>query len=191
MFACVLVFCVVIYAQDDSASTNEKIKIVEDKPAVYISVKCKDEKNVGLRVHNNTIWAIAVPTFSFYLDPQNVKRTFLHDGFSVFALPDDKDISSLLYFVEKRKIQEGKIILEISTYAGDSFNMSWIAAADSIFFLIPVDRLKESSYIYINFKYEWETSRKGNFDPNELENRVYFRKSNIDDYENPIPCEEE
>lgn len=93
-----------------------------EPPAIYIDVDCESAKAVRLRLYNNTDWAIAVPTYSFYFNPKNVVAIKLKSGQTVFPLPSDRDISSIYYYVERDGDQ--KVDVPALSYP-DSFNESY------------------------------------------------------------------
>lgn len=182
LFTCV--FCITVLSQDGKIQKEKGIRVVEDKSTVSIGLDCKDKKKIKLRLYNNTNWAIAVPTFSYYFDPKKLKKVKLNNGTSVFAMPSDKEISSLYYFVEKEVTLDGKKVLILETYATDSLNVSWIAPNDSIFFSIPIEHLKNEWELYVKFNYEWELPIKGTFLSNEPQHRLYFRWAKDEESQN-------
>src|SRR5215467_5483012 len=78
-------------AQNSNSNNGEQ--------GIYINVECENAKTVRLRLYNNTDWAIAIPTYSFYFNPKNAVAIKLKSGLTVFPLPADRDISSIYYYV--------------------------------------------------------------------------------------------
>ena len=109
--------------------------------------------------------------FSFYF---NRKRTTpLASGGDVFTLPDDVEIDSLHYYIEKERGSSNRVKAPELVYSGSS-SISWIAAKASILFCVPIKQLDPGLMIYVPYQYEWELNRQLIFN-NEPEHRVYFR----------------
>src|SRR5690606_29951705 len=108
------------------------------------------------RLFNNTSWAVAVSTFSFYLTPDHVRRVTLQNGRTVYLMPNDKEISSLFYFTERAEAHGKERMLVLGGYKTDSYNSSWIGSMDSIFFSIPIADLKNNTEVYVPFYFECE-----------------------------------
>jgi hypothetical protein len=162
--------CGVGFAQDTNDNPNGA-KIDTIQPSVYLRVERRDKERVWLRMYNNTKWAIAVRTFTFYFNRQH--SITLDNGNSVFALPSDEAIGSLHYYVEKEPAA-AKEIKAPELLHGDSYSISWIASKGSILFSVPIKQLEPGLMIYVPFQYEWELSRQLIFNK-EPEHRVYFR----------------
>lgn len=138
---------------------------------IYFNVECESAKGVRLRLYNNTEWAIAIPTYSFYFNPKNAVAIKLKSGQTVFPLPTDRDISSIYYYVEK----DADLKIEAPTLNyPDSFNESWMASKSSIRFTVPKEHLKEGLKVFVSFNYEWELSDQGIIH-SDVQHRVFFR----------------
>lgn len=170
------------FSQVKKLDTDNQTKLVENTATIFVKAECEENQDIRFRLFNNTNWAIAVPTFSFYLIPKKIRRATLQNGKTIYLMPNDREISSLFYYTEKEQIQGNKKNLVLGGYYTDSFNISWLGSKDSIFFSIPKEELKDSTEVYIIFNYEWELSEKGFFFPNEAQHRAYFR---FPDYNNP------
>jgi hypothetical protein len=157
------------------ATNNLAAKVDDLKPTVYLRVERREKETVWLRVHNNTSWALAVRTFSFYFNRKNV--TYRLNGHSVFALPSDRDVDSLFYYVEKEPTASKEVKVPRLSH-GDSASISWIPAGGSILFSVPTEQLDPDLMIYVPFQYEWELSEQLIFN-NEPDNRVYFRGADL------------
>lgn len=144
----------------------------KENPAIYIKVECQYKDSVRLRLYNNTLWAITIPTFSLYVNPKKVITIKLGNGDTAIALPNDRDISSIYYFVEKDGSQDNIDVPRLNY--SDSFNPSWIPSNDSIFFTVSKERLREGLRLYVPFNYEWEVNKQGVIH-NEAEHKVFFR----------------
>lgn len=174
MIFSILVAAIVANAQNRGGSSD-----VDNHPTIAVVFECREGKKIRLRLYNKTEWAIALQTFSYYVnpDPKKNKVITLRQGGSVFGLPNDREISSLFYFIEKVEVRKGKKILLTESNAIDSYNSSWIAPNDSIFFLVPAEWVDEQSELYIKFNYEWELSKQSIFLSNEPQHRLYFRSA--------------
>jgi hypothetical protein len=177
-----LLFNVFSVSQVEKSETENQMKFEENTATVFVKAECEEKQRIRFRLFNNTKWAIAVSTFSFYLNPNNIRKATLQNGKTVYLLPNDKEISSLFYFTETEQLQGSKKSIVLGGYKSDSSNISWIGSKDSIIFSIPKEELKNSTELYIIFRYEWELSEKGFFLPNEAEHRAYFR---FPDHNNP------
>jgi hypothetical protein len=163
--------CSPVYPQAVASEKSTSVKVENNKPTVYLTVERKDKVKVSFRLHNNTNWAISVLTISYYYSR---KRTApLGSGGSVFTLPDDVEIDSLHYYVEKEPRTPSHVKAPELGYP-DSSSISWIAAKGSILFSVPIKQLEAGLMIYVPFHYEWELNRQLIFN-NEPDHRVYFR----------------
>jgi hypothetical protein len=156
-------------SQDGGAALKGRLN--KDKPAVYIELECQDDSTLRLRLHNNTPWALAIPTLHFPLNPKNVVSIRLKNGTTVFPLPNDRDVS-VFYHVEKDGTSQ-KIDVPSISYA-DSFDESWIASNGLIRLLVPKTNLREGLQIHISFNYEWELGDQGIIH-NDIDHRVVLR----------------
>jgi hypothetical protein len=157
-------------SQNDKPSKSRRIK--DGKPTVYLKAECRNKDTVRLRFYNNTGWAVAVRTFSLYVNPKKVATVKLINGETAFVLPNDRDISSIYYYVEKDGVQENIDVPKLNY--SDSFNPSWIATNDSIFFTVPKAHLRDGLQVYVHFNYEWEINKQGIIH-NEPLHKVIFR----------------
>lgn len=173
-FAALLVacnLCVIGFAQGAKNNSAENARLDDAKPTVYLRVERRDKEKVWLRVYNNTRWAVAVRTFTFYY---NRKRAIdLGNGKSVFALPSDEEIDSLHYYVEKEPTASTEVKVP-KLFHGDSSSISWIPSKGSILFSVPTKQIEPGLMIYVPFHYEWELNGQLIFN-NEPEHRAYFR----------------
>lgn len=178
----ILLFNSCVLCQAKIGNGRNEFNGKENKAMIYIKAECEEKENIRFRLFNNTNWAIAVPTFSFYLTPDNVRRAKLQNGQTVYLMPNNKEISSLFYFTEKEQVQGREKSLILGGRWTDSFNYSWIGSKDFIFFSIPKAELKDNAEVFVLFNYEWELNERGMFFSNEVQHRIYFR---FPDYNNP------
>lgn len=158
-----------------------------EKPTIYIKAECQNKATVRLRLYNNSRWAVTIPTFSVYVNPKKIVTIKLANGATALALPGDRDISTIHYYVEKDGTQEN-INVPRRDYS-DSFNPSWVAINDSIFFTVPKEHLREGLQVYVPFNYEWEINRQGVIS-NEPRHKVFFRGTTLLNLDEPATCEQ-
>lgn len=180
-----LAVCGTAFSQANRPSTNARINPA--KPTIYIGVECQNKNTIQLRLHNNTQWAIAVSTFSFYFDPHKIVTIKLSNGQTAFPLPNDKEISSLYYFVEKANARQDIKVPQIDY--SDSFNQSWIASKESILFSVPREYLQEGLQIYIPFNYEWELNDQGIIH-NQPVHKTFFRGVELFNSNEHVNCQQ-
>ena len=169
-----LILSGIVFSQDKELETADRDATSRDSPLIIVTAECEGKQGIRFRLSNSTKWAIAVSTFSCYLNPKNGKRTTLLNGMPVYLLPDDREISSIFYYTEKEKSEEQEKSLVLGGYKTDSYNTSWIGSENSIIFSIPKDEFKDGVRAYILFKYEWELNEKGTFSPSGIQHRSYF-----------------
>jgi hypothetical protein len=167
----IVALCGCVYPQAVTSEKTTTVKVDNSKPTVYLTVERKDKEKVSFRLHNNTNWAISVLTISYYYSRK--RTTPLGSGGSVFTLPDDVEIDSLHYYVEKEPRTPSRVKVPEVGYP-DSSSISWIASKGSILFSVPLKQLDPGLMIYVPFHYEWELNRQLIFN-NEPEHRVYSR----------------
>lgn len=164
-------FCTAVYPQADTKVSAKIVKGEDSKPTVYVTVQRTDKEKAWLRLKNNTGWAIAVRTDSLYFDRR--RTTPLASGGEIFTLPEDKEIDSLHYYVEKEPGVSNRVKAPELSYP-DSSSISWIAPNTSILFGVPLKQLDPGLILYVPFQYEWELNKQMIFNK-EPEHRVYFR----------------
>lgn len=179
------VVCATAFSQNNDPSKSSRFD--KEKPTIYIKVECQNRATVRLRLYNNTRWAVAIPTFSQYVNPKKVATIKLINGETALALPNDRDISSIYYYVEKDGAQENIDVPKLNY--SDSFTPSWIPSDDSIFFTVPKEHLKKGLQIYVSFNYEWEINRQGIIH-NEPQHRVFFRGVTLLNSDEPATCQQ-
>ena len=121
------------------------------------SAKSKENgKDVWLRLHNNSKFAISLSTDSLYLG----KRVSLYqytDGSKGLSLIDGAEVS-LQYRIEEK---DGRAV----PYGSDVSSRSWLAPGRSVLFSVSRDHLLNGRMIYVAFHYDWE---KGDVYSNNL-----------------------
>lgn len=183
-FGAILIF---LFLTNFVCSQEKRLEEIERSSTLAVRAECKEKETIRFRLFNNTNWAIAVSTFSFYLTPDNVRRVTLQNGRTVYLMPNDKEISSLFYFTERAEAQGNEKILVLGGYKTDSYNSSWIGSKDSIFFSIPKNNLRNAE-VYVPFNFEWELTEQGTFMPDGPKHRLYFRFPNANKSEKLEEC---
>jgi hypothetical protein len=148
-------------------------RVEPTKPTIYLSVERKDKDRVWFRINNNTAWAIAVTTISMYFYVDRNRPIHLENGMTVFALPADREISTLHYYLEREPDSPRRLKVEKLSYP-DVSSTEWIAPKSSILFSAPASQLPPGTLVYVPFQYEWELSGQSIFN-HEPEHRVQFR----------------
>lgn len=174
--------------QNQTAITFESSAPRRGSSSVGVSAECESSQRIRFRLVNNTKWAIAVSTFSFYLDPKNAKRTALQSGMSVYLLPDDREISSIFYYTEREKSDGQVKSIVLGGYKTYSYNISWIGSETSIIFSVPKDELQGGTRAYITFRYEWELNTDSAFSPGGPQHRIYFLFPDYNDRKKLAAC---
>jgi len=120
------------FSQVKMSEKDDRTKFEENEASIFIKAECEQNQTLRFKLFNNTKWAIAVSTFSFYLTPNNVKRVTLQNGKAVYLLPNDKEISSLFFTTEKEQTLGKEKGLLLGGYGTDSYNTSWIGKVNPI-----------------------------------------------------------
>lgn len=164
-----------------------KIKQLGD--AITLVTECQSQKEIQLRLHNFTDWPIAVSTFSSYSSMRKSRSLKLSSGTIVSAMPNNKEISSLFYWIEREiKPVDGKRVFEVFGTAGDSYDVSWIAPKDSIMFSVPIDLLPQENQLFVKYNFDWELGGNGRFFSGGNEHRVFYRGNSPNFPEHPNKC---
>jgi hypothetical protein len=112
------------------------------------SIRSKEKgKDVWLRFHNNSKFAISFATESMYLG-KRVSIYQMLDGSKVLSLVDGAQVS-MHYHVEEK---DGRGV----PYGLDNSFKSWLAPGRSILFSVRREYLSNGRLIYIDFNYDWE-----------------------------------
>jgi hypothetical protein len=119
-----------------------------------------------LRLHNNSCWAIRLPTSSLYVGPQTTPFR-LSDGRGVLVLKEGLEVSAI-YQVEVDPDHRAAAQPPPGTNRSDMSFASWIAPGGSILFAVPRNYLRLYLSIHLRFNYEWEI--RGD----EPQHRLYF-----------------
>jgi hypothetical protein len=186
IFALLVLSAMASTAFTQTGDSSKGARLDKDRPTIYLKVECQTNNRVRLRLYNNTRWAVSIPTFSLYVNPKKVVTIKLINGKTAFALPNDREISSIHYYVEKDGDKE-KIDVPRLNYS-DSFNPSWIAPNNSIFFTVSKEHLREGLQIYVPFNYEWEINSQGII-YNEPRHKVFFRGITLLNLDTPATCQ--
>lgn len=178
----ILLFAIIFFLLQVPFSAQSRIveqklggRVSGNKPTVYLSYVCQDEKKIYLRMHNNTIWHISISAEKSYFLTK--KPITLFNGNKGYAIPNDEEVP-LHYYIEKdelENIKKIKIPQKEPYYQGGGGR---IVSQDSILFSVPIEHLRKGLKIYAEFNYEWEIPESGNL-RNEPKHRVYFRGGDI------------
>jgi hypothetical protein len=180
-----LAMCATAFSQNRDPLKSSRLD--KEKSTIYIKAECQNKNTVRLRLYNNSPWAITIPTFSLHVNPKKVVTIKLINGATAYALPDDRDISSIYYYVERDGTQENINVPRLDY--SDSFNPSWVAINDSIFFTVPKEHLREGLQVYVPFNYEWEINRQGVIH-NEPRHKLIFRGLALLNLDEPATCQQ-
>ncbi len=104
-------------------------------------------KDIWLRLHNNSKWAIFFATDSMYLG-KRVSSYQLPDGKSAFGLADGIEVSMQYQLQE----QDGR---RVSSNSDNSFT-SCLPPGRSVLFSVRREYLSNGRMIFVNFNYDWE-----------------------------------
>ena len=169
----VLIVCmltvVCISQQVNPPTLGSDVRISKDRPAIYITFehrgkainpmdsrlaetgetsKSKEKgEDYWLRLHNNSRWAVLIPTRSLYVG-KKVSPFLLSDGGSILGLSDGMEVNAHYTVVE----DDGRVV----PYGGDSDSESWLPPGRSVIFSVNREHLSKGRSIYIYFNYEWE-----------------------------------
>jgi hypothetical protein len=169
-----LFFAATVFSQNREGTVSAA-RVEPDKPTVYLSYVCQDEKNIQLRMNNNTIWHVYVEADKSYFPTK--KPIQLQNGAKVYAIPNNEEIP-VFYYAERDQLEDVKRIkipkLEYHFRNGGG----WLSSQDSVLFSVPIEHLRKGLKIYVEFSYEWEMSKSGDT-RKEPEHRVYFRGGEI------------
>jgi hypothetical protein len=176
------------------------IVVAKDKPTVYLTferigeykslpgrlaaidpsdrekLKAESSKGIWLRLHNNTRWAISLPTNSLYVGGKQTTPLRLCDGNGALGLRDEIEVDAR-YEVDVLPGREGVNKPRIANRI-DVFSNSWLGPNSSVVFVVPRGYLKDPLAIYLPFHYEWEIV-KGGVGSMEPEHRAYFYSWNL------------
>lgn len=160
LVAVLLVFDLGCFAQSRSDTRLSKLDL---------NLECGTAKHLKFRISNRTPYVISIPTGQNYFAWENAggirkpRTAKLDTGGSVFVLPDDVPINSILYFLERRHRNPSRFIVETTMVGSDSNSTSWIDKNSSIFFLVNRANLSTAERISVKFNYEWELNSNGVF----------------------------
>lgn len=182
----VFVLALVSFSQSNNDESKSDIRVRTDKPTVYLEYVCQDDKNVYLRINNNSIWYIVVWTKESYF--LKGKPMTLRNGAKGYAIPANTE-ANIFYGVEKDEL-ENVTKIKIPKMESQNGGGGNILSQDSVIFPLSINHLKKGLKIYVDFSFEWDgfgTLRK------EPTHRVYFRGGDIGSANTGIvskPCSE-
>ncbi len=159
------------FSQHKDAPMSEKID--PNKPTIYLEYVCQDEKNIKLRLENNSIWYITIWTVKSYFPTS--KPFTLRNGAKGYAIPNDEKVD-MFYYVEKDKLWDNKKIKIPKKELPREGGGGEVISQDSVIFPVEISHLQKGLKVYVEFSYEWDG--QGDIS-NEPSHRVYFRGGDI------------
>lgn len=158
---------------------------------VTLITECVEKGVVQFRLNNDSDWAIGIRTFSTYYNPWKYRLLKLSNGSEAYAMPNDKEISSINYWIERYlKPVNARVIVETTPFTSHGGDTSWIAPKDSIMFRVYSTDLANDGRLNVKFGYEWELQRGNRLDTDGVEHRVYYRANSMKHSESLRTCNE-
>ena len=174
-------------------NTSKDIRIVKDKPTVYIAferfgkaVNLSEQrmiepskspnpkekgKDVWLRLHNNTCWPLKFIQYGTYLPKQKVNES-PGERFKRLGILDDGVETALFYTVVKANKQ--------SFYVGiDSYDFVTLQPGNSLLFSVARGHLAKGQSVQVRFYYGWEFKQGQVI--NEPDHKVEFRSYDLEE----------
>jgi hypothetical protein len=151
-----------VYAEQQVAGSRiapATVRLDATKPTAYVRFERYDGKEVWLRLHNNSLWAISIRTEEPFQMHEPEKWS------------DRRDALGLLEGVEVSPAYEiERYPHDQSVYhSGCTFSESWIPSGRSVFFKVPSTPLTYPATLRVHFRFEWELD-----DEPEPGHYVYF-----------------
>jgi hypothetical protein len=175
MFFLVFLTLVTMAFSQGSRSPEESERVDSRKPTIYLSYVCQDEKNIYLRMNNNTIWHVSISAEKSYF-PTSQPIT-LGNGNKGYAIPSSEEVP-LHYFIERDEMEniKNRAVPKKEFYYQNRGGR--IPSKDSILFSVPIEHLRKGLKIHVEFNYEWEIPESGDL-RYEPKHRVYFRGGDV------------
>ena len=130
------------------------------------SARSKEKgKDVWLRLHNNSKFAISFRTDSMYLGKRASMYQF-PDGSKVLSLVDGAEVSIQYQIAEK----DGRSV----PYGSDNAFMSWLAPGRSVLFSARREHLANDRMIYVDFNYDWEKGDRYSYNLAPVHRSEYY-----------------
>jgi hypothetical protein len=158
------IFCSIVFgiqAQNKATSNQDNVRIMRDKPSVYITfervgqLKSPDvgdgNERVWLRLHNNTRWPLML---------------------DMSAVPSGEYGDAGLFY---ENLLGGEIILRVQCHV---CTLNSLGSGKSLLFSIPQTDLAKERAIRVKFSYGWE-DRNDVAGGREAVHHVYFDSSNL------------
>jgi hypothetical protein len=158
--------------QVNSPASDDDVRLSKDHPAIYITFERRGKAinpmesrlaetgetskstekgdDYWLRLHNNSRWAILIPTWSLYIG-KKVSPYRLSNGKSILGLSDGMEVNTMYEVAEN----DGRVL----PYGGDSHSQSWLPPGYSVIFSVSREHLSNGRSIYVYFNYEWESEQ--------------------------------
>jgi hypothetical protein len=130
------------------------------------SARSKEKgKDVWLRFHNNSKFAISFRTDSMYLGKRASMYQF-PDGSKVLSLVDGAEVSIQYQIAEKDR--------RSVPYGSDNAFISWLAPGRSVLFSVRREHLLNDRMIYIDFNYDWEKADRYSYNLAPVHRSEYY-----------------
>jgi hypothetical protein len=170
----ILLILIMVFAVEaqNNESGDMSVRVNPNKPSIFLEYVCQDDKNVRLKINNNSIWYIGVWTKESYFMKGNPMT--LRNGAKGYAIPKNSE-ANIFYSVEKDELEKIKKI-KIPKMESQNGGGGHILSQDSVVFPVSTKHLKVGLKIYVVFSFEWDGF--GSLDK-EPEHRVYFRGGDI------------
>lgn len=170
LMCCAIYFSVDAHSQTRRATNLRRDEAVvrRDRPTVYICLDRKTERDVWLRIYNNTIW-----TTRFHGGGRDVKMFKLPDGTRVAALSNGATVSPEYRFESK---QTGD---EVDYSWGDVHSVIFLPSDTYALFKVP-DSKFGSNLLFLEYTYEWEFTGAVGSESHAPQHRIYFSGNSCD-----------
>ncbi len=139
-----------------SHRANPDVRLSKKQSTFYVTFKGEDNGRVWLRLHNNTKWAITIPTEESYFDDKCVYK--MTGGYPVLCMPQGMK-AEIRYSIE----QDGQML---SVKSG-TVCTSVLLPGRYVEFSVLRDHVSNKRSVLIPFQYEWEAGNgySGESDP--------------------------
>lgn len=123
-------------------------------------------KDIWLRLHNNSQWAIFFATDSMYLG-KLVSPYRLPNGKQVFGLANGREVSMQYHVAE----DDGRRVVSNT----DQSFTSCLPPGRSVLFSVRRDHLSKGRMIFIDLNYEWEIGQEYSYNLAPVHRSEYYR----------------
>lgn len=156
--------CVVGNSQTRRASNLKRDEAVinRNRPTIYLCLERKTDRDISLRIYNNTIWMTRFPG-----QGKTSRLLELPDGTRVAAVSNGDVVSPQYRFESK---QTG---VERDYRWGDLHSVVFLPSDTYAVFKVPVESLKDD-LLFLEYQYEWEFTGAVASESYPPRHRVYF-----------------